>query len=345
MCCVGFLSVSSRVYAYTAEDGFYPVNVPSYIRIVDSSGVILFEQTYVYPSNNNVYSIDNGQLDNISGISIGIHNDFVFPYSPDLYDYYVLGSFYSGLDPTLVDSSFFPSDFCILGYDYNTGEFFNYDTSDLSIYSLDGGFSVGFGVSCKIRFDEANNIGIHSFHFEKDIQGSGSKPPSQKFEFGIMAILKGTSESEINLRILNKLSEMQESITDSIGSAADQVMDAIEDQYGMTPGESFGVQDLTSQVEEKLGVLSFGADTLNNFLGLFQASNAGSTVLTFPGFTIDVQGESYQVWNDMQFDLAFLEDNFGVLIIAVRTVTVLCVWLAVLGYLVKAYEHLVNNKG
>lgn len=349
LCCVGFLSVSSRAYAYTAEDSFYPViTTDAHLDLYDSSDKVIW---WGVPTvSNGKYYYNNPDTDGIYSIrwwqDFGVSTEWTFPYNPDVYEYYCLGTMTSSeISMEGNKSTFKPTNIEISYRDYTNQENVPYNISNLNIYNIDTVGYAGFGFSAKVDFEAADCSSLHYIWFDSDKDGSGSKAANLVFEVGIMAVPKGTLESEINQRILNQLQNMENSLNNSIGSAADQVTDAIENQYGMTPGESFGVPELTSQVEEKLGVLSFGADTLNNFLGLFQASNAGSTVLTFPGFTIDVQGESYQVWNDMQFDLAFLEENFGILITAVRTVTVLCVWLAVLGYLVKAYEHLINNKG
>lgn len=142
-----------------------------------------------------------------------------------------------------------------------------------------------------------------------------------------------------------QLENLQKKITGSIDSAKDEILDKVVEQFEMDENEDFGVEDITNQVEEKLGVLTVGADTLVGFLDLFSSSNAGTTEIVFPGFEIEVQGESFNVWNDISFDLSTLEDDFGILINSVRSVLVLCVWLAVLSYLVKAKDHLINNRG
>lgn len=337
------------MYAYFYEDDFYPIiTVQSRIDVVDTGFNTIYSRVFD-PDSDGIYNLKNGLLENIRHIgwySPESTDQFIFPYNPSEYDYYIIGA----LDAICADislSTFLPMELVVY---YDQHEM--YELSNFEIHELDSRFSLGFGFSAKVHFDLAGSTAIDSVFFVNDQLDSGVLPPDLMLQLGIMAVEKGTDENAINQQILNKLDEMNgnivsgfDQVTDSVQNAADQVADAIENQYGMVSGEDFGVQDLTSQVEEKLGVLSFGADTLNNFLGLFQASNAGSTVLTFPGFTIDVQGESYKVWNDIKFDLSFLEENFGILITAVRTVTVLCVWLAVLGYLVKAYEHLINNKG
>lgn len=337
-----------RVYAFESEDNFYSINVDSAsLNVFNASGGLVFSETVHLTVNDNIYHYNNPVLsgiDNIQWIISESSDPFTFPYNVSVYDYYFLGTLVAYCSDDS-NSTWKPTKVYAMGYNVDSSSFFAYPRSEENIYNIDSDHTMGFGFSQKIEFDQKNNIGISGIWMGNDKDGTGIKPAGLMAEFGILAVPIGTDEAAISQQILNKLSEMESSISGSIDAAGDKVADAIENQYAVSDTEDFGVGQIADQVEEKLGVLSFGADTLNNFLGLFQASNAGSTVLTFPGFTIDVQGESYQVWNDIQFDLSFLEENFGFLIDTVRTVTVLCVWLAVLGYLVKAYEHLVNNKG
>ena len=334
------------MYAYTAEDNFYALDVIADFQFYDENNKSLYRKQ-VEVSSDGKYHLDNNDLENVDRITIYPYlgaQEWTFPYNAESYDYYFLGTLTAQCtDKT--KSTYKPRFIGVAYSDVDADQTMYYNSEYLTIYNIDGYYYMGFGFYQKVDFESAGNTGIRHIQMLNDIHGNGNKPANLVAEFGIMAVRKDTSELEINRQILNKLSEMESSITGSIDAAGDKVADAIENQYAVSDTEDFGVGQIADQVEEKLGVLSFGADTLNNFLGLFQASNAGSTVLTFPGFTIDVQGESYQVWNDIQFDLTFLEENFGILITAVRTVTVLCVWLAVLGYMVKAYEHLVNNKG
>lgn len=136
-----------------------------------------------------------------------------------------------------------------------------------------------------------------------------------------------------------------DTISQGIDSASGNIIDSVESQYAMDSGDDLGAGDLQAQVDDKMGVLNFGADTLVSFLDLFNPSTISGTQLTFPAFSIEVGGSSYTVWNDTVFDLSVLEVHFGVLIDMLRIITVLCVWLAVLLYLVKAKEHFINGQG
>ena len=333
------------VYAYESEDNFYPMifenNIYTTFFCADGSSY----DTLLVVSDDGKYYLDNPELIGVTSIYFYmLENTFTFPFNPDVYDYYFIGTLVGSCSDNTM-STFKPTSVPLVYYSVAEAAEKYYSVSDLNVYNIDNALTKGFGFCEKVDFESADNIGIRHFMFEFDVNGSGNKPAGLVLEVGIMAIDKTETAENTLSQILNQLEKMESSVNSSINSSVNQIKDAIENQYAVSDTEDFGVGQIADQVEEKLGVLSFGADTLNNFLGLFQASNAGSTVLTFPGFTIDVQGESYQVWNDMQFDLSFLEENFGILITAVRTVTVLCVWLAVLGYMVKAYEHLVNNKG
>lgn len=161
---------------------------------------------------------------------------------------------------------------------------------------------------------------------------------------GAFDITSGNTLSAADIALQNSLLKIQQS-TSNIESLQQQgntllqeAIDKIENQYSASDDENFGVEDIVDQVNEKAGVLSFGTDTLVNFLDLFDAANATNTKLTFPGFSMKIQGVDYQVWPDYHYDLSELENQFGALIEVVRWSCVMVVWLAVLNYLVKAYD-------
>lgn len=131
--------------------------------------------------------------------------------------------------------------------------------------------------------------------------------------------------------------------SDSSQATTQDVIDTINDQWSMDDNENLGVADLVPEVEEKLGVLGFASDTLIQFVDLFNPDNINGTGLTFPAFSIDVQGESYQVWSDYTYDLNTLYDDFSFLIDTVRTILTLFVWIAVFNYCVKSYERFVTE--
>lgn len=69
-------------------------------------------------------------------------------------------------------------------------------------------------------------------------------------------------------------------------------------------------------------------------------SNPGSTTLTFPGFGVEIDGVSYDVWADTNFNLSDIDDKFGGLMSVVRFATTLLVYLALIRYLINTYHRI-----
>lgn len=94
----------------------------------------------------------------------------------------------------------------------------------------------------------------------------------------------------------------------------------------------------TSEVESATGLFT-AVDNLTQ--GVFNCfSNPGSTELIFPGFGLNIDGVSYNVWEDTSYNLSDIDDKFGGLMSAVRFATTLLVYLALIRYLVATYNRI-----
>ena len=94
----------------------------------------------------------------------------------------------------------------------------------------------------------------------------------------------------------------------------------------------------TSEVEAAT-VLFTSIDNLTQ--GVFNLfTNPGSTSLTFPGFGMEIDGVSYDVWADTKYNLSDIDDKFGGLMSVVRFATALLVYLALIRYLVNTYHRI-----
>lgn len=94
----------------------------------------------------------------------------------------------------------------------------------------------------------------------------------------------------------------------------------------------------TSDVEAATGLFT-SIDNLTQ--GVFNCfSNPGSTELIFPGFGLNIDGVSYNVWDDTAYNLSDIDDKFGGLMSAVRFATTLLVYLALIRYLVATYNRI-----
>ena len=94
----------------------------------------------------------------------------------------------------------------------------------------------------------------------------------------------------------------------------------------------------TSDVTAKTGLFTSIDNLTQGVFNLF--SNPGSTTLTFPGFGMEINGMSYDVWADTKYNLSDLDDKFGGLLSVVRFATSLLVYLALIRYLINTYHRI-----
>lgn len=94
----------------------------------------------------------------------------------------------------------------------------------------------------------------------------------------------------------------------------------------------------TSDVKAATGLFTSIDNLTQGVFNLF--TNPGSTTLTFPGFGMEVDGVSYNVWEDTTYNLTDIDDKFGGLMSVVRFATTLLVYLALIRYLVNTYHRI-----
>ena len=94
----------------------------------------------------------------------------------------------------------------------------------------------------------------------------------------------------------------------------------------------------TSDVEAATGLFTSIDNLTQGVFNLF--SNPGSTTLTFPGFGVEIDGVSYDVWADTKYNLSDIDDKFGGLMSVVRFATSLLVYLALIRYLINTYHRI-----
>lgn len=123
----------------------------------------------------------------------------------------------------------------------------------------------------------------------------------------------------INNSINNNYNDLTRPSDSAVSSASDSLSD-------------------TSEVEAATGLFT-SIDNLTQ--GVFNCfTNPGSTTLTFPGFGMEVDGVSYNVWEDTTYNLTDIDDKFGGLMSVVRFATTLLVYLALIRYLVNTYHRI-----
>lgn len=94
----------------------------------------------------------------------------------------------------------------------------------------------------------------------------------------------------------------------------------------------------TSDVEAATGLFTSIDNITQGVFNLF--SNPGSTTLTFPGFGLEIDGVSYDVWADTNYNLSDIDNKFGGLVSVVRFASALLVYLALIRYLINTYHRI-----
>lgn len=94
----------------------------------------------------------------------------------------------------------------------------------------------------------------------------------------------------------------------------------------------------TSDVTAKTGLFTSIDNLTQGVFNLF--ANPGSTTLTFPGFGMEIDGVSYDVWADTVYNLSDIDDKFSGLMSVVRFATSLLVYLALIRYLINTYHRI-----
>lgn len=94
----------------------------------------------------------------------------------------------------------------------------------------------------------------------------------------------------------------------------------------------------TSDVKAATGLFTSIDNITQGVFNLF--ANPGSTELTFPGFGIEIDGVSYDVWADTNYNLSDIDDKFSGLVSVVRFAASLLVYLALIRYLVNTYHRI-----
>lgn len=148
--------------------------------------------------------------------------------------------------------------------------------------------------------------------------------------------------------ILTALNNINSSVT-AADKAARQRLEAINNSINNNyndltrPSDSAvdsasGTLSDTSDVTAKTGLFTSIDNLTQGVFNLF--SNPGSTTLTFPGFGIEIDGVSYDVWADTDYNISDIDDKFSGLVSVVRFASSLLVYLALIRYLINTYHRI-----
>lgn len=147
------------------------------------------------------------------------------------------------------------------------------------------------------------------------------------------------------LTALNNINSSVQTADDAARKRLEAINNSINSNYNdlTRPSDSdvnsaSGTLSDTSDVKAVTGLFTSIDNLTQGVFNLF--SNPGSTTLTFPGFGVEVDGVSYDVWADTDYNLSDIDDKFGGLMSVVRFATSLLVYLALIRYLINTYHRI-----
>lgn len=148
--------------------------------------------------------------------------------------------------------------------------------------------------------------------------------------------------------ILTALNNINSSVT-AADKAARQRLEAINNSINNNyndltrPSDSdvnsaSGTLSDTSDVTAKTGLFTSIDNITQGVFNLF--ADPGSTELIFPGFGLEIDGVSYNVWDNTTYNLSDIDNKFSGLMSVVRFATSLLVYLALIRYLINTYHRI-----
>lgn len=111
-------------------------------------------------------------------------------------------------------------------------------------------------------------------------------------------------------------------------------------------GDSSEFDSAKDQVEGKIGIFTALDEMLQGVFGVFTAGTSDAADITFPAFSLTVEGESYDVWAEQTVSL---DDMFTGPLAALKTAlnfaTVAAVYYALIRYLIRVYDEIFGGGG
>lgn len=186
-----------------------------------------------------------------------------------------------------------------------------------------------------VLFEPTQDVSTNSIRFNMNTFTHAPTSSFQVWSFGFSSVIDTDSIEEAIRDQTNDLNKNHDETMDKIDDVTDFDSQEQSDLTGAVDGAS-------DQINEKLGILSFGDHVLDQFIGIFDAA-VGSPGITLPGFSIEVDGVQHVVWTDQVFDLSSIEDKFGPLMTAVHFATSFLVYAALVMYVQKIFGAIMQD--
>lgn len=236
---------------------------------------------------------------------------------------------------------------------------------DVHIFSGDG---VNWGSTRLVRVPDKQNVYVAEADFT----------PNQALSmYGMLFQFTGMSYSDISERSYIQLQSIQitplsnddsANVKDAIDkNTADmnanhqeqmqndnknhqETIDKMDEATDLTPDQSGqldnSLNDAQTQLNEKMGVITFFETVLKRILGIFSLDSLKEPVLTFPSASIDVEGVKYSLWESHSINLwsYFGKDSsFGFLYTVYQSIAAFIIYSWLIHYMQSIYHKIIGS--
>ena len=190
-------------------------------------------------------------------------------------------------------------------------------------------------------------VSYNHYNNSNQVWSSSNTPSSYTVPINLSDIPPNldTGNAQDILTALNNINSSVNTADQEARKRLEAINDSINNNYNdlTRPSDSAvdsasGTLSDTSDVTAKTGLFTSIDNLTQGVFNLF--TNPGSTSLTFPGFGVEIDGVSYDVWVDTKYNLSDIDNKFGGLMSVVRFASALLVYLALIRYLINTYHRI-----
>lgn len=352
----GFLNVN----AYAVEN-FYTTILPNEITPLN----LFFDDASSYADSNgwqadvaNMYRFSNPAKTTTSmNFLLGATN--AFNVIDESFDYYVT-LFFTSLGES---NSFQPTTFRVTELNGSSGSNVNLSFVTIEPVFIRENGSIYSGYVCTGKLPNSWDGSLRSVYVSGS---SGSVGANLSAYISITQVPKDSSADFANIygaikeqtnRLVGIISSTSNQLGNKIDSASQDIQQAVEENTEEVKNKIDSIFDFAppfpaDQVEQNVinsASMLPGFDSEMAIAGVFEtllSSPVYPASMTFPGFTINVQGVSYKVWDDISFDLSSLEENslFHSFMETVRLVFRMIIYAYVIMYAKNTFEYIIKKR-
>lgn len=251
-------------YAYTSYDNF-PINLGVVVNINNRSGTG-YSSASILPNEENVYSVSHTLTNNVYALSFVLNEAYSIPVDIDVFNYYLVGSVYSGVSD-INKFLFFPDVIRVIANNHDNTNV-NLPISDERFYHNDADNWKGFSYSCKLDLSDYTSF-RRIYMDARNTTGTLTLPASLSFEMSVIALPKSMTDGDATAAIVAAINNQTSQLSSQLGeidSGIDKGNDLIENGTDETQSAVTDFNEIFEDFNEELDkVEEFDTEILDEF--------------------------------------------------------------------------------